>query len=505
MINVNRRGFIKSLSGTAVLPAATPLVGLLMGMEQAAAAQCVNTDAEDYKALVCLYMAGGNDAFATVIPNDTVNRNIYKNLRGGLAHGDNEVLPLDGLAPAGSIPALALHPALTFVRDAFNTPPSTAPDASVASRLGVAVVCGVGPLLQPSDRSTPASAQPPKIFSHNDQTSTWLTGKLEGQGNGWGGNFVKAVDGAGSPCNVALDAYPFRTVAFGQTSPYCQSGNEVSCFAASTSSAGVSKPLGGPWLENHGTFGEVGAKALTDTDLEDVFSGDVGKSRSGHVLESEYCLRLTAAVNNWNYLRSGTTPRLHKPEGNVSSDLAAQLRMVAQMVKDSAAIGVKRQVFFVQIGGFDTHSGQKDGHDKLMTTLNAALDDFYTNKLPPDMLDKVTLFTASEFGRKLIANGDGTDHGWAGHHFVIGASQVQSGIYGLYPTMERTGPHFTDAKWQLDGTLVPAVSVDHYAWQLAKWFGVPEDDQSRKSVLPNYFAPPASPNAPINFIAGTNP
>jgi uncharacterized protein (DUF1501 family) len=171
------------------------------------------------------------------------------------------------------------------------------------------------------------------------------------------------------------------------------------------------------------------------------------------------------------------------------------------MIKDSSTIGIKRQVFFVQIGGFDTHSGQKGVHDSNMATLNEALQDFFENKLPVDMLDQVTLFTASEFGRKLIANGDGTDHGWAGHHVVMGGNQVLSGIYGLYPTMEKAGANFLNAMWQVDGTLVPAVSVDHYAWQMAKWFGVPDDVQTRQGILPNYFEPATSPNAPLDFIS----
>ncbi len=211
--------------------------------------------------------------------------------------------------------------------------------------------------------------------------------------------------------------------------------------------------------------------------------------------------KLALAYSQWEYLRTGNPMRLHlesdevdaggsankKPlfaqpgnDGQIDddNDLWRQLAMVVQMIRSSQEIGVHRQVFFVQLGGFDTHSGQARGgsaHDGLMSMLNRALQRF--DEELGSLRDVVTTFTASEFGRKLLENGDGTDHAWGGHHFVMGGTQVNGGhIFGRMPSLATDADGaFTDPQLLADGTMIPEVSVHHFGAELAQWFGVPPD------------------------------
>jgi uncharacterized protein (DUF1501 family) len=161
-----------------------------------------------------------------------------------------------------------------------------------------------------------------------------------------------------------------------------------------------------------------------------------------------------------------------------SNSLATQLAMVAKIISASAELGAKRQVFMVSLGGFDTHSGQDTTHPALLTQLAGAIDAFQKAMVELNAAQKVTLFTASDFGRTLTVNGDGTDHGWGGHHFVIGGAVKGKRVVGNYPDLTLNGP--TDAG---NGRLIPTTSVEQYAATLATWMGVSATDIP--VILPN--------------------
>jgi uncharacterized protein (DUF1501 family) len=480
---------MKSMAGAATLPAASSLIGSLLMMEEAAASSCpANTESADYKALVCVYLAGGNDAFNTVLYDDDAtisgsNRSTYNTFREGIALPANSVF---GLNQQAGFPELALHQQLSFLAAAFNATPSP-------TALGVAVVGNVGPLREPSTTRALLDGNnelyPPRIYSHNDQTSVWLTGKLEGQASGWGGLVVQETCAARN-----LAGNGFRSISMRQSSAFCQAGTgstQVENFVANTRT-GIELAGNGPLHRTSTSDAPLGVvdtgPSLSRDDFLDVVKGVADISRPGHKLESLYVGRMQKALANASYLLNSAQGNLTTPHSG-GEDLTSQLRMVANFIQSQATVGARRQVFFVQLGGFDTHQGQLTAHDKNMKALNDALGDFYT-KLGENFQNKVTTFTASEFGRKLKMNaGLGTDHGWGGHHFVVGGA-VNTGFYGEFPalTLSTVGA-FTDRKLLPDGTLIPTISVDQYAWELAKWLGVPDDPATREKVLPSYFPP----------------
>lgn len=497
MTQFSRRDFLKSIGTTsASAAAATPVLTSLLAMQEAAAA--VNPGG--YKALVCVYMAGGNDAYNTLVPavEGSADRTTY------LAKRSNISLAIDQLIPLGETPLDAGNTGM-----AFNKRLSTLANWYHQGRL--AVVANVGPLKVVSDKfqqSQQSVLWPSRLFSHNDQTSVWLTGELEGKNPGWGGGIAKARGEA-----VTTSAAPFKAISMGKQSAFCVS-QPVLGFAADSTS-GITAP-GRLWGDQTPGIG-IGWLFLPDENFTvPVFKGQVGKTPiagapAGHVLEQDYISKMSAAYDNWKYLKiapQGESPRLVTTEAS-GSDLWRQLSMVANYIKSSAEIGLTRQVFFVEFGAFDTHSGQtrsSDGnlnaHDTWLADLNQSLGLFYEALAGYE--DNVTTFTASEFGRKLLQNGDGTDHGWGGHHFVMGGSQVKGGkIYGRVPSLALNSANdLADPQLLADGTMVPEVSVDQFGWELAQWFGVPANDATRKALFPNYFAPKAGLD--VSFVDHEN-
>lgn len=488
MSQFSRRDFLKSLGTTSVgATVATPVLTSLLAMQEAAAA--VNPGG--YKALVCVYMAGGNDAYNTLVPavEGSVDRVTY------LAKRSNISLAVEQLIPLGETPLDAGNTGM-----ALNKRLSTLADWYHNGRL--AIVANVGPLKVVSDKfqqSQQSVLWPSRLFSHNDQTSVWLTGDLEGKNPGWGGGIVRARGETTAPPN----AVPFKSVSMGKQSAFCVS-QPVLGFSADAKD-GITAP-GSLWDNYDPVVGVDTAFGPDAAFTVPVFKGLVGKTTiagapAGHVLEQDYISKMTAAYDNWTYLKmpqvNGGSPRLVSSEAS-GSDLWRQLSMVANYIKSSAEIGLTRQVFFVEFGAFDTHSGQtrsSDGnlnaHDTWLADLNQSLGLFYEALAGYE--DNVTTFTASEFGRKLLQNGDGTDHGWGGHHFVMGGSQVKGGkIYGRVPSLALNSANdLADPQLLADGTMVPEVSVDQFGWELAQWFGVPANDATRKALFPNYFAPKA--------------
>jgi uncharacterized protein (DUF1501 family) len=493
MTQFSRRDFLKSIGTTsASAAAATPVLTSLLAMQEAAAAVTPG----GYKALVCVYMAGGNDAYNTLVPfvEDSVDRNTYLAKRSNISLAINQLIPLGATPLDAGNTGMALNKRLSTLADWYHS-----------GRL--AVVANVGPLKLVSDKSQESQQSllwPGRLYSHNDQTSVWLTGELEGKNPGWGGGIANARGEA-----VSDYAAPFKSISMGKQSAFCVSPPVVG-FAADTKD-GITAP-GRLWGNSMPDTGIDGAFRPDANFTVPVFKGYVGKTPiagapAGHVLEQDYISKMAAAYDNWAYLKiapADGSPRLVSAEAS-GSDLWRQLSMVANYIKSSAEIGLTRQVFFVEFGAFDTHSGQTrssdsnlNAHDTWLADLNQSLGLFYEALAGYE--DNVTTFTASEFGRKLLQNGDGTDHGWGGHHFVMGGSQVKGGkIYGRVPSLALTETNgLADPQLLADGTMVPEVSVDQFGWELAQWFGVPANDATRKALFPNYFAPKASLD--ISFV-----
>jgi uncharacterized protein (DUF1501 family) len=437
----SRRQFLQTASALSVMGSATPLALNLAGIGAAAA----QTAPEDYRALVCVFLFGGNDQTNTVIPFDPAEFSAYTTARPGIARTATEVTSLGPVAAQGG--------------RSFAVPNELSPLASLYGSGKLAVVGNVGPLIVPTTRTQYQNASvplPPKLFSHNDQQSVWQSSGAEGATSGWGGRIADLI----------------------------VSGNANQTFTA-ISVAGSAVYLSGRTVLQYqvGTGGSVAISGLTgslfgSTTGNQVLQQLITASRPG-MFENEYDRVTTRSIAANTALSSAlaSAPAISTvfPTGN---SLADQLKMVARTISARQALGAKRQVFFVSLGGFDTHDFQLRDQPGLHATLAAAISAFYQATVEIGVANLVTTFTASDFGRTLTSNGDGSDHGWGSHHFVVGGAVKGGSIYGTFPAIALNTPEDVGS-----GRLLPSTSVDQYAATLAKWFGVSDADLA--TVVPN--------------------
>lgn len=457
--DLNRRAFLKRASALAIAGAGAPLA-----LNLAAAGEAAAFDATDYKALVCVFLYGGNDYANTLIPYDLANYDLYSAIRGGgsgrtrggIAYGRSELsgtvlTPLTAQTLTDNI-QYALAPQMTGLTSLFNAGKA-------------AVQLNVGPLIVPvtlaqyngQDRTN--YPLPPKLFSHNDQQSVWQSDGSEGTANGWGGRMgdLALSSNGGSSSLTCISASGNSLFVAGNTALQYQIGT-----------SGANKIwAAGNWFYGSDANGAALQKLLTQS--------------SSNVLENEFAkvtqrsIALEGVVNSALAPITLSTSFDRDGQGN---NLADQLKIVARLIGARNAFGMKRQVFFVSMGGFDTHDGLMTAHPGLMSKLDEALNAFYQATVELGVASKVTAFTASDFGRTLASNGDGSDHGWGGHHFIVGGAVKGGQFYG-------TAPHvsLTSADQVGQGRLLPSTAVDQMAATLARWFGVSSTEMS--TVVPN--------------------
>jgi uncharacterized protein (DUF1501 family) len=450
-----RRAFLKRLSAVSAMGAAAPLALNLAAVGEAAA-----FEGTGYKALVCIFLYGGNDHANTVVPYDNPNYDRYNTIRGGgpgqtaggIAFGRSQ-LAATALTPVVSQTLTdnlqyALAPGLPALKNLFN-----------AGKL--AIQLNVGPLIVPLTLAQYNSDDrvryplPPRLFSHNDQQSVWQALGAEGSSVGWAGRLGDLA--LSSNANAS-----FTSISAGGNA-VLMSGNDVLQYQV----------------------GNNGPQPVYST-LYDRYNGALKANTmralvtqtSPHLLENEYAivtkraLDLQATVAN---ALNGVTLNTTFTAGN---SLAAQLKIVARLIGARNALGAKRQVFFVQLGQFDQHDNLMTDHAQRLGVLNNAVNDFQNAMTELGVANNVTTFTASDFGRTLSSNGDGSDHGWGGHHFVMGGA-VQGGRY--YGTAPRISVTSDDQVGQ--GRLLPSSSVDQYAATLGRWFGVSPTEMP--GIFPN--------------------
>ncbi len=459
-----RRAFLRRAGQLAFTGAALPTALNLAAMADAAA-----FNATDYKALVCVFLNGGNDYANTVVNYDTASYDQYSAIRGG---GANRTAGGIALAQAALTPTVlnptvalpggkqyALHPAMTGLAGLFNS--------------GVAAVqLNVGPLVAPVTRqqyhgsNRVAYPLPPKLFSHNDQQSVWQSSQPEGATTGWGGHIGDLALSANTNRVLTCVSVTGNTVFL--------SGDQALSYQVSTNGAVKISAV------NNNVYNSAAVRAaITSLALQ---------TRT-HVLENEYNLVTARAVGAESALTSALAafPATDAPFNAfpTANGLADQLRMVARLIAARTQLGNQRQVFFVSIGGFDLHDNLIGGQATLMDRVSSALTAFYNATAALNVADKVTTFTASDFGRTLSYNGDGSDHGWGSHHFLVGGAVRGKAFYGKAPPVS-VGNSTTDAndQWHVgQGRLLPSTSVDQYASTLATWFGVQGAEMN--GILPN--------------------
>ncbi len=414
--------------------------------------------ASDYKALVCVFLNGGMDNFDTLIPYDQPSYLEYEALREpllskydlGQSRRRTNLLKLRGDHEGRE----------------FGFPSEFAPLHNLYENGNLAVIGNVGPLVEPMTKTSfvnKSGHRPPNLFSHNDQQSVWMASQPEGAQFGWGGRFAEIMHAAHTNTQAA-----FTTVSTTGVSTFLTGENIRPFVIGRTQAASVQGLKRGASLGlGSNSFYEIYENTLRDNSI----------SRSDPFKQDIVSMMNSALDNNevFNELLSlPGSPSQQFPD----SKLANQLELVAQTISMREYLGMKRQVFFVSIGGFDTHSRQSEELPLLQSEVANALSSFYNAIVEMGLEKSVTTFTASDFGRTLGINGDGTDHGWGGHQLVLGGAVNGGSIYGRIPSS--TLNHDFDAG---RGRLIPTLSVDQYAAELGRWFGLAESEVF--DVLPN--------------------
>jgi len=429
---VSRRQLLGGLGGAALFARLGRINALAQGAPP------------DYKALVCIFLTGGNDGHNTVVPLTQSQFNAYRAARGTIAlpDGNGALLPVEHIdgTPYGLNPGLeAIHPLWAQGR--------------------LAVLANTGLLVQPVNRQqflSHAAPVPTNLFSHSDQIQQMQSGVPTTSGSsGWGARAVDAV----------------------------QFMNGVSTFPPSISVTGPSLYCTGQIVQS--------ASLLPGFNLDPAgmslwpqAAADARKAGLQQVLEFDSGLALVQSANkvrkdalSLNAMMTGASATV----GTVfpGTNLGSQLLQVAKLIKLRFTTGIHRQVFFCSIGGFDTHGAQSWQHWDLLSQVAEAMAAFYTATEEMGVADRVTTFTLSDFGRTLEPSGAGSDHGWGNHHLLLGGAVQGGRVFGTFPNLALGGPDDSGSR----GALIPSTSIDQYGATLAKWFGVPA--AQLPAVFPN--------------------
>ncbi|MBV9506333.1 MAG: DUF1501 domain-containing protein, partial [Acidobacteriia bacterium] len=397
-----------------------------------------------YRALVCIFMFGGNDSNNTVVPID--NYSSYATTRGNLAIPQSSLLPI---APAGG-GNYGFQPNMTQLQALFNKTPSP-----------LAVVCNVGTLVQPISKQQylAGGSQPYQLFSHSDQQSQWQTSISNYDApNGWAGRMADQTQDSstGFPTVCSLAGVSVFTV-----------GSNTQPIAIAPAPTPLNQTL---------------SLVKPDSGVQQLLSVDQAAgtptliNASGNIVQ--YALSNAALLN--------TNPTLQTPFP--ATGLGNQLLQVAKVISLSATLGVKRQIFFCSIGGFDTHTNQLTTQPGLLQQLSDAMAAFYNATIELNVSHAVTTFTLSDFSRTFVPAGTGattvgSDHAWGSHHFVLGDGVNGGNFYGAFPDLVVGGNQDTDTGSGARGRWIPTISVDEYAATLATWYGL--SPTNLMTVFPN--------------------
>lgn len=442
---MTRRDMLRALGGTA----------LLAGFGR------INSFAQitppDYKALVCIFLSGGNDGHNTIVPLTQASFNAYAAARGTMALPDNNGALLTVETPDGT--PYGFNPGLAAIHPFW-------------AQGKLAVLANTGMLVEPTTRLDYLASTvpvPTNLFSHSDQIQQMQSGfPSTTGGTGWGARATDILN----PLN-----------------------------GGSTFPAAVS--VSGPVLFTKGNVVQS-ASLLPGFNLDasgmqlwPQAAADARKNGLQQMLQFDSGLTLVQAANkvrkdaaDLNALMSGSSATITTvfPGGSLGS----QLLQVAKLIKLRGSTGMSRQVFFCSLGGFDTHGSQSWQHWDLLTQVAEAMAAFYNATAEMGVADKVTAFTLSDFGRTLQPSGTGTDHGWGNHHLILGGAVQGGKMFGSFPTMALGGPDDSGSR----GAMIPSTSIDQYGATLASWFGVPPAQLA--SIFPNLIK---FPTANLGFLS----
>jgi uncharacterized protein (DUF1501 family) len=447
--DLNRRAFLRqaccaAVGTTGILSAMSQLK--LIGALAADGSEVRRAAADaDYKALVCLFLNGGNDGNNVLIPYDQTSYNAYATERGGIAIPRANLLPV-GLRAYSDGRSYALNNDVAEIKALYD-------------QRKVAFLANVGTLVKPTTLAeyNAGTALPLQLYSHLDQATQWQSSLPDNPifRSGWGGRLADLVESMNGNHQISM------SISLGGAN-YFQVGDAVAPYVVNTGGAELMTGYNANGLAAN-RYAAI--KRLLGAKYENILGSSFASESKSAVDDSEY---LSVALKSAPTL-STVFPAYYT---------ARMLQMVAKMISIAPAIGLKRQVFFVNIGGYDNHAVQATAHSVLLKELSAAMGAFYNATVELGVANQVTTFTASDFGRTYNPNADGTDHAWGNLQWVMGGAVAGGDIYGKMPSLKVGASDDTGR-----GRWIPTTSVDEYNATLARWFGV--SDANLPVVLPN--------------------
>ena len=418
----------------------------------------MSANTSGYKAAVCIFLYGGNQsAGGWVIPVTAAKRAEYANTRGALAVPSANVLPLNGTASDGNQYGLNRSPELQALWNAGKA----------------AIICNVGTLIRPTNAAAYKAGSailPPQLYSHFNQQQQWMTAYSSSGGTvGWGGRLADQLISEGYKPNLST----VISAGSGGNQQCFGTGNKTSTYVLGTNGATAINTIG----QNNAAANTLNTFFTMAANDSSVFVQAYGAIAESSISKVGIVSAALKAANTFSTATFSDSP--------VGGSLGSQLQVVAKLIKAQANIGDARQLFFVSCGGFDTHNGELNQQASLLPYISGQIQQFHNALVESGQNNNVVVFTNSEFGRTLVPNNDGSDHGWGGHSMVIG-DMVKGGYYGTMPSLVSNGPDDADGT----GRLVPTTSVDQYAATIANWLGA--DATLMNTLFPDLqnFSPP---------------
>lgn len=443
--HVSRRNFLGSVPCLAL--GSSTLFSSLINLKSVSSLMASSPiEGEDYKALVCVLLRGGNDSYNMLVPTSNSEYNQYAQVRSNQSIEKQELLTIDPINAGGR--GFGIHPSMPGIQGLFESG-------------NAAFICNVGTLVEPVDATAVANKSgkvPIGLLSHSDQQMHWQTAFPQDRSDkGWGGKIADIMKSMNVDNGVSMN------ISLGGNNIF-QSGEDIVEYAINNDGAVA---IAG-WEETEVPFFNLMREDITEMvnkEYEDIFKDSYTGTLRRSIESNEL---FNAAINELEPLRQ-------QFKGQTFSQ---NMKMVANSIAARKTLGMKRQIFFVELGGFDNHDELINKHARLLDRLDEGLTAFYDATKEMGVEDCVTTFTISDFGRTLTSNGNGTDHAWGGNAIVMGGSVKGKQMYGDYPDLSLGN--------NLDlggGVLVPTTSADEYFAELALWYGVSPNDLSL--VLPN--------------------